>query len=162
MAQRNAVIADAAQDFPVVGISAGRGPDVARNGEGRLNHRDNGPSNQAFATWRLVQRHPQMREPVRARSELALSGRRSDGIEDVAAQELRRRVLSCKFRHVVEIAVVQRREHRLEDVVRAPDVDDDALLRQVLADRTPRRRRRWRRGAPAPGRRVRHGNCGRS
>ena len=41
---------------------------------------------------------------------------------------------ALELRHVVEIAVVQRREHRLQRLVRAADVDDDAVVVERLGD----------------------------
>ena len=39
-----------------------------------------------------------------------------------------------QVRQIVEIAIVERRQHRLERFVRAPDVDDDAVDVERLGD----------------------------
>src|SRR4051812_37145149 len=88
------------------------------------------PFKPGFCYMGLVQRDPYARKPVRTRSEFALLGCRSDGVKDVATQELGRCVFSCELRHVVKIAIIQRCENLLEDVVGASDVDDDAIFGQ--------------------------------
>ena len=43
-------------------------------------------------------------------------------------------VAALEFGHVVEIAIVQRRQHGLQRVMRAADVDDDAVAIERLGD----------------------------
>ena len=49
-------------------------------------------------------------------------------------EEFGRGVDAFEFRHVVEIAIIERRERRLERFVRPADIDDDAVGIERLGD----------------------------
>ena len=67
-------------------------------------------------------------------AELAGARRLGQAVEDVLGQEFGRGVGALELRHVVEIAVVQRLEHGLERLVRAADVDHDAVAVELIGD----------------------------
>src|SRR5690606_11361526 len=76
---------------------------------------------------RLVERHLHGLEAFRALAEIAARDPRRDALMDRLREELRRRVLAGERGLVVEIAVVQLREHRTQRFARGADVDDDAV-----------------------------------
>ena len=67
-------------------------------------------------------------------AELTRARRGSELVEHVLRQEFRGGVLALELRQLVEIAVVQRLQHRLEHLVSAPDVDHDAVVVERLRD----------------------------
>ncbi len=67
-------------------------------------------------------------------AELAVARGLREPIEDVLGQEFGRGVVALELRHVVEVAVVQRLQHRLQHLMRAADVDHDAVLVERLGD----------------------------
>ena len=114
-------------DAPVVAVAAGRRRKIARHRKrDAIHHR--AASYQARATCDSAIFTRIALKLTALAAELARARRVAQLVEDVLRQEFGRRVVALELRHVVEIAVVQRLQHRLQHLVRAADVDHDAVL----------------------------------
>ena len=65
-------------------------------------------------------------------AELTGAGVLGQTIEDMLREKFGGGVAALEFGHVVEVAIVQRRHHGLERVMRAADVDDDTVAIERL------------------------------
>ena len=62
------------------------------------------------------------------------AGRLRQPVENMLGQEFRRGVDALELRHLVEVAVIERRQHRLERIVRAANVDDNSVVIEGIRD----------------------------
>ena len=128
-----AEIAEFGNHAPVIGVAAGRGRKIARHGERETPHHKSA-SYQARATCdsESVTRIALSSRPSRpnspARAPLASWSKICLVRNSVVV------LRALEFGHFVEIAIVQRRHHRLERVMRAADVDDDTVVIERLGD----------------------------
>jgi hypothetical protein len=76
---------------------------------------------------RLGERDAYRLELAANTAERAGAGVFCQSLENMPGQKFGRGVVALEFRHVVEIAIIQRRHDGLERIVRAADVDDDAV-----------------------------------
>ena len=59
-------------------------------------------------------------------------------VEQIFGQEFGRGVDALELRQVVEVVVVERHQRLLQHLVGAGDVDDDAVLIELVGEETPR------------------------
>ena len=117
----------------VIGIAAGRGGEVARHRERDASHH-NAASYQARATCdsdsvtRIALNSRPSRPSVPARAASASWSKMCLVRNSVVV------LTPLNSGTVVEIAIVERREHRLERLMRAADIDDDAVGVERLRD----------------------------
>src|SRR6185369_13468197 len=83
---------------------------------------------------RLGERDAQGLELPSGTAELAGAGRLCQTVEDMFGQKFRRGVATLEFGHVVEIAVVEWRQDRLERIVCAADIDHNSIVVEALGD----------------------------
>src|SRR5262249_58989713 len=68
-------------------------------------------------------------------TEAALARRLGHAVEYMFAEELGRGVDALELRYGVEVLILERVEHRLEHLVRTPDIDHDAVLVEPLREK---------------------------
>ena len=121
-------------DAPIIGVAAGRRREIARHREGEPLHH-NGASYQARATCdsEMVTRIALSSRPSRpslpARAASASWSKMCLVRNSVVV------LAPLNSRHVVEILVVERLEHRLQHLVGAADVDHDAVVVERFGDK---------------------------
>src|SRR5882672_1796092 len=82
---------------------------------------------------RFIQRHFHRYQPAGVRPERARLDLLCEPVEDHVREEFGGRVLAGEARLLVEVAVVELREHHMQDLARAADVDYDAVLVELAA-----------------------------
>src|SRR5262245_13599127 len=121
---RNPAIIRRSYTYPPVRVSRSPGTTTVRSDTGVVRGaRDVG----------FVQRDAEAGDAARRCAEIAAANRVRDAVEDDAREKLGRRIATLELEHLVEVSVVQPREHRLQHVARAADVDDDAVGVELAA-----------------------------
>ncbi len=83
---------------------------------------------------RFLQRDANARNRFGISAEPAFLHDGMQAVEDMAAERFGRAPLAREFRRLIKIAVSERAERRLQRVVGGPDVDDDVMRAELLAE----------------------------
>ena len=150
------------QHAAVIGIAAGRGVDIAGNGEMQLRHALTGPSNQARATWLSCSVTRELARPSAAGPScpamiaLTISSKIWRHRNSVVVS------LPAKAGICVEIGVVHRLQHGRERFRGAADIDDDIMHVERLAEKGDVDDECRAMQSSAPDRKIRRAGCARS